>query len=174
MGTTKETTVHSKCDREGSRFAFHISHFQISNETEVTVRATRVANTGGRIARAAMEKQGPRKGEAGDGGGVNEKAGGLEALRPGGTAGRLFHGAADGGVRDIGGAFVGRDGVLGFALTDHGQLGLAGRADVLRHFLGGGSGEDLGTFGLAVDFSCQHVGAFGTGHRWGGCDHRCD
>src|SRR6185369_3571372 len=79
----RKRTVHSKCDREGSRFGFHISHFQISNETEVTVRATRVANMGGRIARAAMEKQGPRKGEAGDGGGVNEKAGGLEALRPG-------------------------------------------------------------------------------------------
>jgi hypothetical protein len=53
----RKRTVHSKCDREGSRFGFHISHFQISNEIEVTLQATRVANMGGRIARAAMEKQ---------------------------------------------------------------------------------------------------------------------
>lgn len=53
----RKRTVHSKCNREGSRFGSHSSHFQISNKTEVTVQAIRVANMGGRIARAAMEKQ---------------------------------------------------------------------------------------------------------------------
>jgi hypothetical protein len=45
---------------------------------------------------------------------------------------------------------VGRDGVLGFAFSNDGQPGLASGAGVLRHFLGGGSGEDLAAFGLAV------------------------
>lgn len=102
-----------------------------------------------------------------------EKAGGLEALRPGGAAGRLIHGAAGRRVRDVRDTFVGRDGVLGFAFTDDGQLGLAGGAVVLRQFLGGGSSEDLATLGLRIHCGREDVGTFGTGHGRRSGDGRC-
>jgi hypothetical protein len=65
-----------------------------------------------------------------------KEAGGREALRPRKGLG--------------GGAFVARDGVLGFAFTDYGQPGFTGGAGVLNHLLGGGAGEDLAALCLAV------------------------
>ena len=78
---------------------------------------------------------------------------------------RLVRGAAGGGVRGAGCAFVGGEGVSGFAFAGQGQLSLASGAGVPGHFLGGGFGENLAGFDLAVHLGREDVGTLGAGHE---------